>query len=285
VADGRRGRVGGAYLEDVDLTLAPDRWPFSLEKWYVDALMPDGAVLLLYLGRMQLTGLTMARVSAWLLRPGHAPERGSAVARRIHGRDDQLRFGAASIDGELLTFRTNGLSGDLRFEASFPPVALGAPFWERDGRQIRWTVEVPDARATGLLTWPGGSMSVDGRGYRDRVSFDVAPWRFPIAKLSWGRAAAGPHAATWATAETQDGTVIHRWLDGAVVRSAPWPVKLSESRSLVDAPVLDFEGLRLGIVRPVLRRLGGDPWQQKWAARASIDGDEGVAIHEVVRWK
>ena len=88
-----------------------EAWPFSFEKWYIDTLLPDGSVLIVYLGRMHLLGLSLGRVNAELLRPGRPPIKGHAIARRVHGEGDTLRFGSAIIDGEWLSFKTAGLSG------------------------------------------------------------------------------------------------------------------------------------------------------------------------------
>jgi hypothetical protein len=40
-----------------DLTPGPTRLPFTFEKWYVDALLPDGTVLVLYIGRLAVCGV------------------------------------------------------------------------------------------------------------------------------------------------------------------------------------------------------------------------------------
>ena len=46
------------------LSLRGGRGPFVLEKWYLDVLMPDGAVLILYLGWMRFMWLPVARFTA-----------------------------------------------------------------------------------------------------------------------------------------------------------------------------------------------------------------------------
>ncbi len=268
----------------MDLALKPARWPFSFEKWYIDTLMPDGSVLLVYLGRLNLLGVSMAQVTADLFRPGQRPLRGQASASKIHGEGDRLHFGPATIDGERLCFSTAGLSGELTFRALHPPAILGDPFIEEAGRRLDWTVEIPDAEVQGELSWPGGTMAVSGRGYRDRVWLDMAPWRFPITELTWGRAAAGTQASTWVQAKTSAGAVSRCWLNGEVVDGTSKPVQLSEPRVLLDSAIYDLDSLHLGVLRPLLRRWYGDPWQTKWAAAASMGQEHGVAIHEVVRW-
>jgi hypothetical protein len=132
-------------------------------------------------------------------------------------------------------------------------------------------------------------MAVQGRGYRDRVWFDVLPWRFPIARLAWGRAVAGGHAAVWTRATTAHGLVAAAWLDGQTVDSGPDEappagVRLGPPRVILDADVANLEGLRIGPLRGLLGWLSGTPHETKWQAPCTIAAERGVAIHEVVTW-
>jgi hypothetical protein len=268
----------------MDLALRPDRWPFCLEKWYVDLLLDDGGVLLVYLARMRLLGVTLARVTAEFFPPEGPVIRGDAPVPHVEGAMDRLLFGPATLDGDTLAFDTPGLSGRLRYHPLHDPVTLRTPFLEARGRSLDWVVEIPDAEVEGELRWPGGTRAVMGRGYRDRVRFDLPPWRFPIRELVWGRAVCGPHAATWVQADTLSGRISARWVDGVVDEGEGPPVELGPDRVLLDAHVVDLETLRLGALRPLLRLLSGDPAETKRAASASLEGFTGRAIHETVRW-
>lgn len=269
----------------MDLGPGPARWPFTLEKRYLDVLLPDGTVLLVYLGWFRLLGLRRARVTADLFRAGEPALQGGAAASRVRGGEGWLDYGAARIEGSRLTFAADGLSGELDFAARAPPASLGAPLLARGSRRLDWIVEVPDADVTGEVRWPGGSLAVRGRGYRDLVRFDFLPWRFPVRMLRWGRVAAGPHAATWMEARTRDGELTAGWRDGRPARRADLGVALGPSRLLLEARVADLPGLGLGPLRGLLRRLSGDPHEVKWAAPGAIEGSAGVAVHEVVRWR
>jgi hypothetical protein len=211
--------------------------------------------------------------------------RGDASARDVSGSEEKLVFGPVRIEGENLIFETPGLSGRLTFAARHPAVDLAAPFLAEGARQLKWDIEIPDADVAGEVRWPSGGRAVVGRGYRDRVWFDLLPRRFPIRELVWGRAVAGEHGAMWMQATTRRGRVAEGWLDGAQTSDARAVVELGESRVLVESAVADLEGLRVGVLRPLLRRLTGDPVEVKWAAPATVAGAEGVAIHEVVRWR
>ena len=75
------------------LSLRGGRGPFVLEKWYLDVLMPDGAVLILYLGWMRLMWLSVARFTAELFRPGAEPVRGEGQVDVIEGGVDLVICG------------------------------------------------------------------------------------------------------------------------------------------------------------------------------------------------
>ncbi len=240
-------------------------------------------MLLVYLGWMRVFGVPLARVTAELFRPDGSAVRGHAKARVIRGDGDQLEFGPATLRGDVLSWHTPGLSGELRFAARHPPATLRDPFLEDGGRRLLWTVEVPDADVEGELRWPGGAAAFAGRGYRDRVWFDLRPWRFPIRELRWGRAVSGSHATTWVAARTGDGEVAATWTDGEVFGGAREP-ELAPSRVLVESRVADLQGLRFGALRPLLRRLTGDPHEVKRAGPATLAGEPAWAVHERVVW-
>lgn len=274
----------------MNLSLHPMRFPATLEKWYIDTLLDDGAVLLIYLGMLSVSYLRAARVTAELFLSDGSGPHGSVNANHLSGGENILHFGSATIAGDRLSFVTPGLSGELTYHPRYPPFALREPFLAEGNRSLHWLVEIPDADVTGTLRWPGGERAIAGRGYRDRVWFDFPPWRFPIHELIWGRAAAGNHAATWVRAITDQGIIAAAWLDGQLAPIAddsglPAEVTLGASRIFLDTDVVSMEGLRLGVLRGVLRHFSGDPHQTKWQAPCVIAGERGVAVHEVVRWR
>ena len=273
----------------MNLALRKPSFPATMEKFYADVLLPDGTVLLIYLGTVVLFGVRFARLTAELFQPNGNVVRGSAIVSAIRGGENHLEFGPAAIDGDLLSFETPGLSGVLRYDRRRAPCELRKPFLSAGGRSLTWSVEVPDADVTGWIGWPGGSMAIQGRGYRDRVWFDLLPWRFPIRELVWGRAVAGSHAATWVRATTRDGVVSESWLDGEVVSDAenvlvPPPVALGQSRAFLDSDLTDLKSLKLGWLRGVVDALGAGLHETKYQAACLVHGVPGVAVHEVVRW-
>jgi len=119
---------------------------------------------------------------------------------------------------------------------------------------------------------------------------DVLPWRFPIVRLTWGRAVAGAHAAVWSVAETVDGRIVTgAWKDGANAaldpHGLPPGVTVGESRVFLDADVASLEGLHLGPLRNLLALSSGDPHETKRRTSCVIAGEAGVGVDETVTWR
>jgi hypothetical protein len=267
----------------VDYALHRSRSWWHLEKWYADAITPDGDVLVVLLAVIRVAGMTVGRVSADLSRADGSAVRGDAPASSVAGGPGWLRFGPARIEGDVLTWSTAGLSGELAVRPRAPAATMRDPLFSAGRGALAWTVEVPDADVSGELRWPGGSLPISGRGYRDRVWTDILPWRLPLRTLRWGRAVTASHATTWIDAETAAERLRWRWDDGRESTDAPPAV--GRDRVLVAAAVADIPGLRLGLLRGLFRVLSRDPHQTRWAAPTSLGGEAGWAVHEEVRWR
>lgn len=257
---------------------------FRLCKWYIDTLLDDGTVLLVYLGKITLAGVPLVRVTADLFSPLGRVSSSAAGGLLLEQGPCAVRCGSAEIQGDELRWETPAISGRLRFAARHAPVTLRQPFLSQAGRSLEWCVEVPDADVIGELKVEGRVQHIQGRGYRDRVSFDIAPWNLPLRRLHWGRVAAGPHAATWVQADTADGRIEAGWHDGALIPSRPPQLELRGERELLAGPVVDLEGLHLGPLRPLLRAITRNPFQRKWTALAVLQGAVGHAVHETVEF-
>jgi hypothetical protein len=267
-----------------DLSLHEGQGPFRLEKWYIDTLLDDGSILLVYLGRLRLSGLPLGRVTAQFFPAAGTGRSGAAKVRRTRGSADGLDFGAARISGQRLSWSTAGLSGELEFSPRHGPTGQSKPFLVRGERSLNWQVEIPDADVEGEIRWPGGVRPIRGRGYRDRVWFDIFPWRFPIRRLFWGRAAGGGHAAFWTEAETDRGRIRQAWVDGRATDEWRPPV-FSRPRVILDSDVVGLDALLLGPLRPLLRRLTGNPHEIKCTAATELGGEPARAIFEEVFWR
>ena len=258
--------------------------PLCLDKWYADTLLPDGSILLVYLGSLAAGPWCLSRVTADLFLPDGTRHSGGAKGRRPVLADGAADFAAGGFEGERLWWQTPGLSGELTFTSRHPGFELACPFLSAGHRSLHWVVEVPDADVRGQVQWPGGSMAIEGRGYRDRVWADIPLWRLPLQELQWGRAFAGGHACVWAKTTGRDAGVAEAWLDGQLVREGLVPPVTGPGRVLLEGPVMDLQSLHLGRLRAPLAHLRHAPRQVKQTSEASIDGASGRAVHEVVTW-
>ncbi len=258
--------------------------PLRLDKWYVDTLLPNGSIVLVYLGSITAGPFRFSRVTADLFLPDGSRHGGGATGRRPRMGDIRADLGAGGFDGGLLWWRTAGLSGELAFTSRYPGFELRCPFLTAGHRSLHWVVEVPDADVQGEVRWPGGSLAVEGRGYRDRVWADIPLWRLPVTELRWGRAVAGEHSCVWVAATGSEGTAAEAWQDGHRAAEGFVPPLAGPGRVFLEGPVIDLEGLRLGPLRTPLGRLLHAPIQVKQASAASLGGEIGRAVHEVVTW-
>ncbi|MBT3223491.1 MAG: hypothetical protein HN348_30840 [Proteobacteria bacterium] len=268
----------------MNLALQPPRWPFTIEKWYIDTLMEDGTVFLLYLGQMSLFGVRWARLTAELFQPDQPAIQGHASASGLKGEEDRLSCKAATLDGNNLRFETPNLKGELQFTPLHGPMTLHDPLLQSKDKRLTWAIEIPDAEVTGRLIWDGGELEVKGRGYRDRVRSELLPWAFPIFTLRWGRAAAGPNAVTWLRADTRDGIIVTGWKNGQRCDTAFDSVGIEDTEPFLDSKIVELQGLASKWMRPMLRRVSGDPHEVKYRATASLSGHTGRAVHEIVHW-
>jgi hypothetical protein len=207
----------------------------------------------------------------------------------INGGRGWLDAGWVSIRGDDLAFRTPSLAGVLTYRPRWPAPVLSQPFLEQHGHQLRWAIECPDADVGGRISWRGGALAVNGRGYRDRVWFDFLPWHFPLRRLEWGRAVAARQVATWVRAATPTDCVATNWVNGHVTLDLndfpPLDVRLSGSEPFVDCDVVEALGLVPGPLRTVVHRLIGGIHETKLRAHCTLGDEEGVAVHELATWR
>jgi hypothetical protein len=259
-----------------------------LEKWYVDTLLDDGAVLIIYLGILRIAGAQVSRATVEFFPLAGTPIFGRSSSGPVENDAAHVRIGDVRLDANGVRFAAGPLQGSLRFAPRSAGVELVAPMLRDGAHTLTWNIEVPDADVEGTLAVGTVSRNVRGRGYRDRVLTDIAPWRFPVRSLSWGRACAGTHAATWVDMRTLSGErTAAALVDGEIRRGVtdiPPEVVLTDARVLLATRVTAHRAFGLGLLRPVARFLYGDPHEEKRAGRAWIGDASGFALWETVQF-
>ena len=261
----------------------PPRFGFAIEKWYADAFLDDGSLLIVTLGRLRFLGIPFDRLSVERHHPGGS--RFVSSGRLGFGRwtGSTLGYRRAEVTPRQLRWTLPACSGSLDFTTRFPPFSPLDPILRRGHRQLRWIVELPDGDVEGELVLPSGRVALRGRGYRDYVALDLFPWSLRGWQLQWGRALSSAGPTIWFRLATPEETVATTWVNGTT-RSGCRPPVLAGERVLSHALLSDLPLMRIGPVRRLLGHLGGHPCQVRTMA-GSVDGAPGRALHELVTWQ
>jgi len=143
---------------------------FGLEKWYLDCVCPDGAVLVGYAARLKWGPIRLSYGAKITKEKGDEPS-----------QRQSLSFGKVSERGRTISWINDRLkvSGE----------------WT-DGEPIATTIVVDEP--SGRIEWQclGASCAVDlrtdgramaGTGYVERLTMTIPPWKLPFRELRWGR--------------------------------------------------------------------------------------------------
>jgi len=258
-------------------------WPFFLEKWYCDAILDDGTLLVVLIGQLELFGLSRGHLSAELHRPDGTVVRGDASVGKLVRNEHGVAFKGGSLSATSLEWHTSALSGRLSLRPRLSGTSLRDPLLTDGKRRLRWVVEVPDGTVDGEVTCNGERIEIRGRCYRDYLALDLLPWRLDIRELHWGRAFDGERSSWWIKLRTRKETVQAWSLDNDV-SPEPRAPRLEEERKLQEMHVSDLPVLRIGLLRSALRRIVGDPYQVRFLARATVGFSMGWAVREEVSW-
>lgn len=261
---------------------APER--FALEKWYLDAVEPDGSATIAYWASLTWLGVDVTWHNVCRYARGAAPEERSSL-RRVPP--------PSVVDGHV-TWESKRLELETVHDAATPGVVVTL-LDDARGR-ITWECLAPSARAR--ITSDG--VIRKGTGYAERISMTVLPWAMPVDELRWGR---------WMS---DDATMSLVWIDWRGPAPRRWVLC---NGSLCDDASVGDDGLALGLGqlaldaprtlhdRSVGKLLRGIPglarlaaripmaWEEtKWCRRAtwtSAAGEKahGWAINEIVKLK
>ena len=261
----------------------PLRSGFAIEKWYADAFLDDGSLLIVTLGRLRLLGVQFDRLSVELHRPGGGRIVASGGLGPGRWAGSVLRYRFAELGPRQLRWNLPGCGGSLAFTSRYPCFTPRDPVLQRGRRRLRWIVECPDGEVQGELLLPSGRVAVRGRGYRDYVVLDLLPWALRGCELRWGRSVSHETAQVWFRLATPADTVTATWLNGVVQHDGPLPM-LAQERVLSEAPLADLPLMRIGPVRWLLSHLAGRPELVRKTA-ASVSGMPCRAVDELVTWR
>lgn len=255
---------------------------FRLEKWYLDCVTPDGAVLIGYAARLDW-GLVRLSYGARMTKAKDHPL----------AQHQSLSFGTL-VDG------------------------TGTISWANDRLKVRgeWTGGEPIAptvvvnEPAGRIEWQclGANCAVEvcsngqamvGTGYVEKLTMTIPPWKLPFTELRWGRFISDDRSSHLVWIDTR-GAVPRTWVwvdsgapvagivDGDGVRTDTADVVFLASAPLRSENVAD--GL-LGGLQPMkkllpegIRAIQEDKHISTCTARVEGVESKGFSINEVVTW-
>ena len=252
---------------------------FRLAKWYLDCVTESGDVSIFYSG-----------LARW-------------------GRALRLNYSSAiETTGAAVTTRRSFRSAPL------PDFAHGAARWQSAALHIdgEWRAESDPVRATifsssdGSIEWeclmPRARVSIGGRqgfGYVERLTMTIAPWKLPLRTLRWGRFVSASDWVVWIQwyGDSCRTLVYRNGVASAVPVLDDSRIEFTDGARLALDRSLEIRNGRLGSTAfsrmPALRHTVPGCLLQvqecKWRSRARLEdaggnGNEGWAIHEIVRW-
>jgi hypothetical protein len=143
---------------------------FRLEKWYLDCVSSDGAVLVGYAARLKWGPIGL-RYGAKITK-----QKGGSPSQR-----QSLSFGKVNQRGRTISWVNDELKVSGEWTGG-EPIAPTVVVDEPSGR-IEW--QCLGANCAVDVRTDGRAMT--GTGYAERLSMTIPPWKLPFTELRWGR--------------------------------------------------------------------------------------------------
>ena len=168
---------------------------FYLNKWYLDAVDPDGRALIGYSGEI---GWNKWRIpySSLLTALPEQPIAFNSRWRHNHWPED---------NDASLHWTDPGLHISAQWTRQTP--AIRELLFENASGKVEWDCRFPCAETAIQL---GDAQVLRGFGYAERLCLTLPPWQLPLHTLRWGRFCAAEHSLVWI--EWQHETTPRRWL-------------------------------------------------------------------------
>ena len=202
------------------------------EWWYVDAVLDDGSIVVIWFGDNWLAGTHKRAVHITYTVDGKSREESYQTkdpGTFKRGRTD-VRIGNNRFVGDLNNYQivvdegdTGGIGCELNIRRRSPAYRPGTGYMGNQDQYFAWLVAVPEGEVEGTLVVDGKRQKVHGSAYHDHNWGNVPPWDL-MRNWWWGRAAAEGRTVIMADLRPHDG--------GA---SLPLLYIADDSRSIVDA--------------------------------------------------
>jgi hypothetical protein len=253
---------------------------FSLEKWYLDVVAPDGRARIAYVAKVTLGALRLSYAAVLRVCGEHAESAYSLRGVRLPERGEE---------GGLLAWRSEALALDVCVRPATP--ALGRRVVDGESGWLDWQCLAPRAD----VQFRDRGEVIAGVGYAEVVTATVPPWSLPWDTLRWGRAHVGSSTVVWLKLDGAAQCQSCLYVDGA---QRPFGAAERERVSLDDERSLmlsDHQTIREGVLGKTVLSVLPDATtmfpgrllgmhESKWLSRAALATERGFAIHERVTW-
>ncbi|MDB5874805.1 MAG: hypothetical protein JWQ07_4247 [Ramlibacter sp.] len=193
--------------------------PENFEWWYLDGLLDDGTVIVVWFGDNWFYGSHKRAVNIELTVPGQP-------TRRVRRTFDEpgsfstsgadVKIGPHTFKGDLDTYHihvdaneTGGLGGDLVLRRTAPSYRPATGYMSAGKHYFAWLAAVPEGKLTGTITVDKVTRQVTGSGYHDHNWGNVSPAAL-FDGWWWGRAQTGRHTVIASVLQAKPALGGHR---------------------------------------------------------------------------
>ncbi len=254
---------------------------FLLEKWYMDVISPEGALVIGYFAKLR-----------W-----------GRFAINYHG------FVHRDCDGIVVTNNSfhqcpepqwleNNLVWKIKsFQAEWNPTYLPVRQNLLDDPDlfVDWNCCVPKARCTATIN---DVTEIEGWGYAEKMVLNIPPWKLPIKELFWGRFLSDAYSVIWIEWRGPQPKILvilngdifnQATISNDSIQASAFVLTFDTRHSLRTGPVGEtiFKGVRqvLSLFPTIIFQLE----ENKWCGVATLSINEmqhkGTYIHEQVIWQ
>lgn len=266
------------FQANVTFGLPMSSQSFKLTKWYFDVLDSTGRGMIGYQADLSWGQVNLTYEGVIPIGPvGFKTSGGFNSQAAVIQSNGQLDWNSKVSTG---TWRARS-------------PAVTRQLFHAESGAVNWQCLQPASEAQVSV----GAITLNGRGYAEKLEMTLPPWRLPIKELLWGRFVSDHHAVVWIRWNGPEPRII-LYSDGALVPNAD-----------IDQHEVSFEDYTLTLPRQIIRKgtIGDSLFagagklaalfpssilavnEEKWFGSATLKQgthavETGSVIHECVRW-
>jgi len=246
-----------------------------LDKWYADVVAGD-KLAVLYRAQLRLGPFSWGYQGT--LRNGFAREGLFSWKKPQDGLPD------AASQNRQLAFKTDEGLAVWQYDNR-----RAFQLWTDGDHRVVWEPLVLNGPVSGSLT---------GRGYAERLTLDIMPWKLGLKRLRWGRFCGARHSLVWIIWEGKiprhlalvDGTEIPSVeATDKTISAGDCRLDIADAQLVADAPLGSGALARMPWPKKIAPAHFLNGHERKWfahgiLARAGAVVDQGSVVHERVDW-